>query len=101
MRGPLMCHRLQSVRRDATTSRSPGWCPSPSSNILNSTTFTRLPQRAAAPDRAAPPRRQAGCMAKTEKRHKAPRIPKEVTDAIAAAEDKKAIDIVLLDLRKA
>jgi ribosome-associated protein len=39
-------------------------------------------------------------MAKTEKRQRAERLPKEVTDAIAAAEDKKAIDITLLDLRK-
>jgi ribosome-associated protein len=40
-------------------------------------------------------------MAKSEKRHKAQRLPKEVTDAVAAAEDKKAVDIALLDLRKA
>ena len=40
-------------------------------------------------------------MAKTEKRHKPQRLPKEVTDAVAAAEDKKAVDITLLDLRKA
>ena len=40
-------------------------------------------------------------MAKTEKRHQPRRLPKEVTDAVAAAEDKKAVDIALLDLRKA
>jgi len=40
-------------------------------------------------------------MAKTEKRHKPIRIPQEVIEAVAAAEDKKAIDLVLLDLRKA
>ena len=40
-------------------------------------------------------------MAKTEKRHQPQRLPKEVTDAVTAAEDKKAVDIVLLDLRKA
>src|SRR3954469_17669934 len=40
-------------------------------------------------------------MAKTEKKRKPARIPREVADAITAAEDKKAIDIVLLDLRKA
>jgi ribosome-associated protein len=39
-------------------------------------------------------------MAKTEKRHKPQRLPKEVTDAVAAAENKKAVDIALLDLRK-
>src|SRR5262249_40555341 len=36
-----------------------------------------------------------------EKRQKPTRIPREVIDAVAAAEDKKAIDLVLLDLRKA
>ena len=40
-------------------------------------------------------------MAKTEKRRKAPRLPKEIVRAVSAAEDKKAIDVVLLDLRKA
>ena len=40
-------------------------------------------------------------MAKTEKQRKVPRVPKQVSQAIGAAEDKKAIDVVLLDLRKA
>ena len=40
-------------------------------------------------------------MAKTEKRRKSTRIPAQITRAIAAAEDKKAIDLVVLDLRKA
>ncbi len=40
-------------------------------------------------------------MAKTEKRQRARRIPSDITRAIAAAGDKKAADIVLLDLRKA
>jgi ribosome-associated protein len=40
-------------------------------------------------------------MAKTEKRRKPSRIPSEIQRAIAAAEDKKADDVVLLDLRKA
>ena len=40
-------------------------------------------------------------MAKTEKRRKPGRLPRQVTRAVAAAEDKKALDIVLLDLRKA
>ena len=40
-------------------------------------------------------------MAKTEKRRKAQRIPYEIVQAIGAADDKKALDIVLLDLRKA
>src|SRR6185295_12010102 len=40
-------------------------------------------------------------MANTEKRRKPSRIPSEIQRAIAAAEDKKADDVVLLDLRKA
>ena len=40
-------------------------------------------------------------MAKTEKRRNPSRIPSEIQRAIAAADDKKADDVVLLDLRKA
>lgn len=40
-------------------------------------------------------------MAKTEKRRKVNRLPAQVDRAVHAAEDKKANDIVVLDLRKA
>lgn len=40
-------------------------------------------------------------MAKTEKRKKAARLPKSITIAVKAAEDKKANEMVVLDLRKA
>ena len=40
-------------------------------------------------------------MAKTEKKRKADRIPPEILRAVRAAEDKKAADITLLDLRAA
>jgi ribosome-associated protein len=40
-------------------------------------------------------------MARTDKRDAQPRVPSDVSRAIAAAEDKKASDLVLLDLRKA
>jgi len=40
-------------------------------------------------------------MAKTDKRRNSVRLPQQVTRAIRAAEDKKATDIVVLDLRKA
>jgi ribosome-associated protein len=40
-------------------------------------------------------------MAKAEKRPKAPRLPSQVQAAITAAEEKKATDLVVLDLRKA
>ena len=40
-------------------------------------------------------------MAKTEKRKKTTRLPRQVALAVKAADDKKATDIVVLDLRKA
>ena len=40
-------------------------------------------------------------MAKSDKRKKATRLPSQIDRAIGAAEDKKAVDLVLLDLRKA
>lgn len=40
-------------------------------------------------------------MAKVEKRRKAARLPKQIEAAVAAAEDKKAMDLIVLDLRKA
>jgi ribosome-associated protein len=40
-------------------------------------------------------------MARTEKRRTTPRLPKQIAQAVAAAEDKKAADLVVLDLRKA
>jgi ribosome-associated protein len=40
-------------------------------------------------------------MAKTERRKKASMLPEQVALAVAAAENKKASDLVVLDLRKA
>jgi ribosome-associated protein len=40
-------------------------------------------------------------MAKTEKRGKVNRLPAQIDRAVQAAEDKKANDLVVLDLRKA
>lgn len=40
-------------------------------------------------------------MAKTETRRKTPRLPKQVRIAIEAAAQKQALDMVVLDLRKA
>src|SRR5436305_7961793 len=40
-------------------------------------------------------------MAKTEKQRKTTRLPGQIDQAIAAADDKKAVDLVVLDLRKA
>jgi ribosome-associated protein len=40
-------------------------------------------------------------MAKTDKRRKPARVPDQVLQAVRAAEDKKATDLVVMDLRKA
>ena len=40
-------------------------------------------------------------MAKTATKPRAPRLPKAISLAVKAARDKKALDIVVLDLRKA
>ena len=39
-------------------------------------------------------------MIKAETRPKTPRLPKQVEAAVGAAEDKKALDLIVLDLRK-
>jgi ribosome-associated protein len=39
-------------------------------------------------------------MIKAETRPKTPRLPKQVEAAVVAAEDKKALDLIVLDLRK-
>ena len=40
-------------------------------------------------------------MAKTDKRRTAHRLPAQIDRAVRAAEDKKAVDLTILDLRKA
>jgi ribosome-associated protein len=40
-------------------------------------------------------------MAKTDKKRKTTRLPAQIDLAIGAAEDKKAVDLIVLDLRKA
>ena len=40
-------------------------------------------------------------MAKADKRKKTTRLPAQIERAVAAADDKKAMDLVVLDLRKA
>src|SRR5437763_2983427 len=63
--------------------------------------FTRQRLRDGVPAMRRPARRQAGCMVKTEKRRTHPRLPKQLEAAIRVADDKKAADLVVLDLRKA
>jgi ribosome-associated protein len=40
-------------------------------------------------------------MVKTEKHRRTPRLPHQIDRAVSAAEDKKALDLTVLDLRKA
>jgi ribosome-associated protein len=40
-------------------------------------------------------------MAKSEKRRKTTRLPRQIERAVEAAEDKKALDLIVLDRRKA
>src|SRR6202790_4246729 len=40
-------------------------------------------------------------MAKTDTRRRAARLPQQIEHAVAAAEDKKAADLIVLDLRRA
>src|SRR5437762_2936401 len=86
MRRRRMCHLLRSAYGLRRENRSPAWCRPPCSSTSNATDSIR----------------QAGCMAKTEtKKATKRRLPAQVTRAIAAIEDKKGLDIVVLDLRKA
>src|SRR5665213_3084590 len=111
MRARPTCHLLRSGSVVRTTRRSRAWWTSACSNTLSSTGFTRQALRAdvAAITRRA--RRQAGCMAKAEKskaskvtkprKKTSARLTRELDLAMGAAEDKKAENLVLLDLRKA
>src|SRR4030095_12347306 len=96
-----MCHPLQSVVLVPTANQSPAWSRPRFSNTLNGTHFTKT-RRNAPP--STPGRRivrQAGWLGETEKRATPPSWPGDIRRALAAAEDRKAADIVLLDLRKA
>src|SRR2546423_10360539 len=67
--------------------RSTGSCPRPWRN-----TFARITST----------ERQTTGMAKTDVKRKAtPRLPRAVAGAVRAARDKQAVDVVVLDLRKA
>src|SRR2546426_12786304 len=97
-----MCQELRSARSAKPVNRSTVLSRRSSGNTLSSTDFTR-PRR---PDDGRRTRRhrprQAGCMAKTEKRRTpSARLPSQVDRAAKAADGKKAVDLVVLDLRKA
>ena len=86
----------------ARANRSPGWCRRASSNTLNSTDFTRRRRRDDARGRrAATIRGRQVAWPRLTKRRKTTAASSQIDRAIAAAEDKKAVDLVVLDLRKA
>src|SRR3954471_2214438 len=99
-----MSHLLQSGRISRAASRSPDWCPRTCSNTLNTSDFTRRRRRAGGDRTRRRFPRQAGCMAKTEgktaKKKIAAKLPAQIDLAIAAAENKQAREVVVLDLRK-
>src|SRR5262245_57301909 len=100
MRRLPTCHLLRSASADRQDSRSLGWSTRASSNTLNGMDFTcHRPHTNPSLKRRGIPR-QAECMAKAERRPKHV-LPAQVRAAVAAAEDKKAADLVVLDLRKA
>src|SRR5215210_7462836 len=101
MRRRRTCQQVRSGRGVRRANRLPGWCHRRCSNTLSNRDFMGRRASSGAPltRRCLP--RQAGCMAKTEKRRKSTHLPAQITNAVAAAEDKKAIDLVVLDLRKA
>jgi len=68
---------------------------------LSSTDFTCRARPAVARRTQTAPLRPADCTAKTDKRRAAATLPVQIERAIAAAADKKALDVVVLDLRKA
>src|SRR5207248_2430823 len=91
---PPMCRPLRSVSDRHGANRLRVWCRRQFVNILSGMHFTQRHVQETRP-------RQAGCMAKTDKRRKSIRLPEQVLHALHAAEDKKATDLVVLDLRKA
>src|SRR3954470_11328828 len=101
MRRPRMFHRRQSAHDARPASRSPDWYRGRSSNTLSGIGFTRARPARRTKTTFARTRRQAGCMARSEKRRRTERLPEQITLAVSAAEDKKAEGLVVLDLRKA
>src|SRR5438552_989332 len=95
--------QLQSGGGWLKADRLRGSYPRRSSNTLSSTNFTPRARAKATRAAGATHTRQAGCMAKTDKRRKTKDagLPAEIERAVKAAEDKKAEDLVVLDLRKA
>src|SRR5216684_4528033 len=96
-----MCHRPRSGTAARGVSRSAALCHWRFNITSNSMVFTPTRGPIPAPGTLGRAQPQAGCMVRTEKRHGTPHLPQQIEWAVSAAEDKKANDIVVLDLRKA
>src|SRR5260221_9687491 len=101
MRRRPTCHRVRSATMAGGANRWPRSSRIRYGNTLSSTDFIRRRGRDEGRATRTPTRRQRGCMAETERRRKAAALPKPIALAVRAAEDKKAEDIAVLDLRKA
>src|SRR5918997_1639281 len=101
MRRRRMCQQLRSGSAALKAHPLWGWWTRACSSTSSSTIFTHRSVRAGGRTIRSTHRRQAGCMAKAEKRRKTARLPKQVTAAIAAADEKQARDLVVLDLSQA
>src|SRR5262245_16238844 len=108
---PRMFQELRSgpVARKDTRSRDS--CPRSCSNTLSSMDFTLRRHPVAEPATRRNDARQAGCMAKSEQKQtplvtpkprsgESGRLPSQIDRALKAADAKKAVDLVVLDLRK-
>src|SRR5436190_23228970 len=98
-----MCRRLQSGDASPKENPWPAWCQRESCNTLSSTDFIGQRRDIGTLLTRRPCGRQAGCitMKTTEKHPRHQSLPAQIERAVRAAEDKKANDLLLLDLRKA
>src|SRR4029453_6897118 len=112
MRPRRRFQELRSARAARQVNRSTVSSHRSSSNTLSSMDFTPRRRRGAVPATRRRRPRQAGCMAKTEKKETSlvppkprsgggGRLPSQVDRALKAADGKQAVDLVVLDLRKA
>src|SRR5581483_154616 len=98
---PRMCRVLLSAAPAPKADPSRGWSPPACNNTLSSTDFTRRCRPSGGRRSTAAAPRPTGCMAKTERRKKPRTVPTQIELAVRAADDKQAIELVVLDLRKA
>lgn len=96
-----MCQQRLSELESRTANRLRAWLSLGLNNTSNSTDFTHTRAQATDAQHRAKGQRQASCMADTERRRKTSLVPEQLAAAIQAATDKKALELRVLDLRKA